>query len=1219
VKRALAFRELVVRRMPGFPGGGPRLEELSPGINLVHGPNASGKTTAAAALQGLLWPRGAPESAGLEGRFDLGGEAWRVDVESRLPSWQRDGHDSAPPPLPPADDRDRYLLSLHGLLHAHDRDLAERIRVESAGGYDVRAAADALGFGASGRPRNLLDALTAAHDQLEAAREREAELRAEAARLERMREERQGVETAARRLEPLRCALALARAADRVAGAERALAAFPEALARLRGDELDRLDEWGRAREAADRAVATAEADVARTSAELEAAGLGEDGVPGSLLAETEARLDAIRRLDGDIARVRDARADARGRRQRAGAALGMDPGREEVGGIEAGHADRLDRFLRRAESLRARRAAIEERIRILTAAAADAEPRGDGAAGNPAQGEDAAQGSPAGGADDAAQASPAARAEAASQAVRVLRGWLRIGARDQDAERRVRALLAGAIGILGAAGLAAVVAGPALLASAAVTTTGILLLVAALALMLLRPAPEADGRAALERQAQRLGHSLPRWTADAVERLLDHLEDRLAAERVAAERRTEAERLAAELADLAPAEAALDQERATLAAELGIDPAPEDLTLHALATRLADLETARSDEAAADELLGEVGARRAAAIAEAAAALGPYGYEPADADAIAGALTDLRDRRERHQAASSAHTAARKAGERAAAERDDLAARRAALFAGLDLEVTQEPELRAWCDQLEAFRDARSELELARRERSAANADLGDDRPFDLSFDLPPDLSLGLSLDSSPDLPSDPPPDLSPDLPAGLSVADLEGAVRDAEAAAASEQELATAMAAIEARLADARRKHDVEEALAGVAAARAELADRRSEDVAAEVGAALVDWLGEQDRDRNRPAVFHRARDLFGLITRGRYRLDMTDGDRVAFRAFDNTSHRGHALDELSSGTRLQLLLAVRVAFVESQESGAALPLLLDEVLANCDDDRAAAIIDAALALARDGRQIFYFTAQADELVKWKSRLEAQDDTGEGRVDWCVRGIMDDVAGERDVAIEWPSAARPEVPAPHGMAHAAYGRALRVPPFDPWAEGVGGLHLWYLVDDVDALHQLLCLGVSRWGQLEYLASAAQDSALPGGMREVVDEARRAAALCDRFRQLWRQGRGRPVDRLALAESGAITDTFMEPVAALCEEVKGRAGALIEALGERRVPRFQAAKTEELRGYLHAAGYLTDEEPLSPDEIRVRLLADAGGAEAGAVDALIARLVGRP
>ena len=54
----LTFERLNIRRMPGFDLRGFTLEELSPRVNVVYGPNASGKTTTATALNALLWPEG---------------------------------------------------------------------------------------------------------------------------------------------------------------------------------------------------------------------------------------------------------------------------------------------------------------------------------------------------------------------------------------------------------------------------------------------------------------------------------------------------------------------------------------------------------------------------------------------------------------------------------------------------------------------------------------------------------------------------------------------------------------------------------------------------------------------------------------------------------------------------------------------------------------------------------------------------------------------------------------------------------------------------------------------------------------------------------------------------------------------------------------------------------------------------------------------------------
>jgi energy-coupling factor transporter ATP-binding protein EcfA2 len=1158
VNPALRFRQLLVRRVPAFPRGGPHLEDLSPGINLVHGPNASGKTTAAQALQSLLWPRTAPEWGSLEGRFELGGDDWRVDVESRRAAWQREGQASPPPPLPPSDDRDRYLLSLHVLLGADDRDLAERIGVESAGGYDVPAAADALEYRSRGRPGKLVEALSVAEGTLRDARSREAELRDELARLGRLREARGAAERVVARLEPLRLARSAAAARERVAGAARMVAAFPAALARLRGDELERLDEWARAGEELERKVARADVAAAGAAAEMGGVGLGPAGVPGSVLEEVERRLDELRRLDDDLIRAGEAMATARGRLRLAETALGLDAGRAPSPDIAAADADRLDRYVRRAESLRERRAALEERIRLLGEVGADE-----------------------------------AVAEAATAAARALRAWLRAAAPSGlgGAERRVRSLLLAATLVLGALGLAGVVTAVGAVGSPWVAGLGVGLVLLAALLLALRPGPAADSRAAWEREATRHGHAPSRWTVEAVESLLDELERRGAAARVVAERRAEAERLRSELAGLADEEASLAADAASVAAALGLGRTPEPLTLHLLATRIREREEARAAQASAAERAADAEARRAAVVAAAAAALAPFGYEGGDAAAVAGALKDLRDRRERHRSASAALAAAGAERERAVGERDRLEARRSELFGSLGLGDGDEPVLRSWAEELPGYRTARAELEMAEREHTAAVAALAPHAP----------VLEGLVVVAAPGQPVA--------LVDAVSAPELELRVGEAEVAVARERELATEITRIEARLTDARQKHDVEASVAAVAEARSDLAERRDRDVEAEVGVVLVEWLGRRAHDGNRPAVFHRARQLFGLITRGRYRLDLEEGDPVGFRAYDNTTHRGHGLDELSSGTRLQLLLAVRLAFVETQESGAALPLLLDEVLANCDDERAGAIIDAALAIARDGRQIFYFTAQPDELAKWRHRLEAQD-----RVGWCV-GRISERPGDEAPDLDW-AAARDAVPAPDGMDHAGYGRALRVPPFDLWADGVGGLHLWYLVDDVDALHQLLAMGVTRWGELEYLAATGGAVLLPGGVREVVDRARGAATTCDRFRQLWRQGRGRPVDRTVLEESGAVSDAFMDRVAELCREVDGQAAALLDALARGRVPRFQATKVEELRSFLRARGYLSDGAPLDPERLRVMLLAEAGADRADQLDTLIGRLV---
>ena len=152
---------------------------------------------------------------------------------------------------------------------------------------------------------------------------------------------------------------------------------------------------------------------------------------------------------------------------------------------------------------------------------------------------------------------------------------------------------------------------------------------------------------------------------------------------------------------------------------------------------------------------------------------------------------------------------------------------------------------------------------------------------------------------------------------------------------------------------------------------------------------GYLLADYVSRQQREDEQPRVLRRARELFTRITHGRYELSVHEADPPEFRAKDTAQNRGLALDELSSGTRLQLLLAARVAFVEQQEQAVRVPLILDETLGNSDDRRAGEIIDAVIEICRQGRQVFYFTAQHDEVGKWRKLLGESPQVAHHEVD--------------------------------------------------------------------------------------------------------------------------------------------------------------------------------------------------------------------------------------
>lgn len=356
--------------------------------------------------------------------------------------------------------------------------------------------------------------------------------------------------------------------------------------------------------------------------------------------------------------------------------------------------------------------------------------------------------------------------------------------------------------------------------------------------------------------------------------------------------------------------------------------------------------------------------------------------------------------------------------------------------------------------------------------------------------------------------------------------------------------------------------------------------------------VGDALVDHVQKATMETSRPDVFERAREILATITRGRYRLDF-DENETKFRAFDESKQKGLALDELSSGTRVQVLLAVRIAFVEQQEHGVRIPLLLDETLANTDDRRAKTIIESTIELARNGRQVFYFTAQGDEVAKWTAALEDTNGVDHEIIDLAtVREVEDSV---RVPDLDSIQSFTPSSPSPDGHEHASYGKTLEVDSFNPH-RGVGTAHLWYVVDDVETLHQLLELGIEHWGQLNNLLQWGNGDLLAVDSDRLTVAQENAAAL-DEFVDAWKVGRGKPVDREVLEASGAVSGNFIDEVNELAESANGDGRQIVEALHDGEVNRFRSEKADELETYLEENGYIEPRDTLDHGQIRARVI----------------------
>jgi hypothetical protein len=748
--------------------------------------------------------------------------------------------------------------------------------------------------------------------------------------------------------------------------------------------------------------------------------------------------------------------------------------------------------------------------------------------------------------------ASPAESADTLSRGRYLLGEWLRLPDGSASSRARTAALAGAVLAALAGAALAVLVhpAGWALVAAAAFLAWFAL------------SAPGAGQRVAKQEEYARLGLDAPvRWEPEPVTVLVERIETRieqarrqdgLAGRRGAVERRR---------ADLQTRAEGIDRRRAELAARLGLAPETDEVALAWLCQRVHGWQVAQSAVRQAEAALRATALHYAAAFDEVERCVQPYTVgEAATPAEVAGTLEDLRSRRAAHQQARARLESSETRLGDAEAEADRRRAECAALLARAGLPADADLRLEELCRMQPAYAAARERHVGAQQEAVAATRRLHDTAGFTEAVLAQPRQTVEAALSAS------------------------------REAAARFEQAAAEA-AALEERLHAARERTDLQEALAQAQDAEAALRDCRERDQAAVAGWVLREHVERETRDRDRPAVFHRARGLFARITRGRYRLELSDA-AAEFRAVDTATGAGCALDELSRGTRVQLLLAVRIAFIETMESGARLPLVLDEALGNSDDQRAEAIIDAVVELARDGRQVFFLTARQDEAERWTARLR----------DSAVDHGLVDLGETRRMARFGDLPPLPAttlrlhaMPAPGEMDHAAYGAVLRVPPIDPSSGGADGVHLWYLVDDPALLHRVLSLGAETWGGLRNLVDAVGPGLLgpdQGGYARL----QALAGAMERLLQARRVGRGRPVDREALERSGAISDRFMDRVEEKRQEVNGDPERLLAAVDG--LPRFRDDALAAFREFLEREGYLDGRKPLEESHVRVELLA---------------------
>ena len=1151
----MRLRRLTIRSLPGIEPGFD-FEPPGAGVNLVTGPNAVGKSSLVRALAYLLASeRSDPPALSLEAEFESEDARWRVQRNGSQIVWRRDGEVAPRPALPAADQIGRYRLSIENLLDdddASDRELAGRLRRELHGNFDLGALRPELGARFARRDANALD---------DARRERRGVERDYAA-LGRQEAELPGLERriAAARAAEERCAhlqraLQLTDAIEARRRCEETLESHPPEMERLRGDELERLERAEEQR----RALREDMQERRRARAEAETA------LEGTGLARTRPAAESVPALAAKLRTLDQLRADRRNARAglaRADAAL-----RDTLAQFnDAGEAPRLDaRVFRRVEDLaprlvsaRTRRQELREQLSL---------------AGNPPE---------------------ESEIDRHREGAEALRAWLAADASDSGPGRG--SVRAPRIAAWTALVVAALVALGALLQGAVFVLVGALAaLIASAGILILRRGPgraTPSPRDAAERRFADSGmEAPPRWEADAVRsHLRESVEARLNELILERQRAGGRDRLARQVEEAEAACEELEKERRALAAECAFDPDLPVTEFHRFVHLCSRLDESRARRAEREAALALLDAGIADTSKQVRDALAPWGMEgdpkpegspeQSDPDWLHSAFDRLQ---ERIKTADDALAEVRHCDSAI----DSLNRRIAELDQDVEYLFDQaglEPGARAELDRrvtegLPRWKEVRAALEEARATERVIHDALAEQ----------PEL-LALANEGRR--------------------AELEGELEGRSRRAGEHTALIEQRTEIQTRLQDTGRDSRLEGAAARESAAEQALSDKREEALLAVATATLLDDLEQEFVSEHEPAVLRAAREIFAQVTAHAFELRLRpDG---TFVARDLRQGEARELSELSSGTRAQLLLALRLAWTEAQERGGeSLPLFLDEALTTSDEDRFAVMARSLERIATaEGRprQVFYLSARRHEGALWKSATGTEPAT----LDLASLRFHGRAAAPQDYRVE----DAPPIPAPQGHGPESYARLLEVPALDP-RRPEGSVHPFHLLrDDLPLLHALMdTWRIRSLGQLEaLLASDAAPAAL-------ADEALRGR-LRGRCRALrawvgrWRQGRGRPVDRGVLEQCGAVSAVFIDRAAELAERVEGDGEAFLRALRDGALGHFRSSKVAELERELIDEGCIDVRERLD-GEARRRLTLQRTAAQ-GPVDAGdLSRVVG--
>lgn len=1115
-----------------MPRGISRLEDLSPRINIIAGPNGAGKSSTARYIHSLLWHQPMSNVISADARFTTDQDDWAASTEGGASSFQKNGIPATPAGLPAKEAKPAYMLALHKLVAAEDKELAAEIMRESIGGYDLGSVKEKLGYSSSIKHARSGE-YTAYKNALQEViniQSSQRTLKRDEERLSELRQKREKADLAKQEEAFFGLYRDYLKARERVQKLDTEHRQFPPSVQKAKEDDLERLDIYEADIAKALEAIQKAKAIIAKNNETISSLKLPEDDIDEATINVLQSYVNDLGRAEKEIAEENLNKTESEARAKDALRGIGNDIDEEAWQGIELPAVHELEKFL-----LDAYQAYGKVEINKLKICAIH----------------------------DELESLPESDPTRIIRGMSILQTWLKNEKSFFGIPDTWFYALAGSATIAAIASW--LIGWPALIAS----------VVAILAL----------AGVGYSKKPQKTKHDYAgeytatgleqpeEWTSPAIIRLLEKLFEEL----TAAKKR---EGLQQSLKDLRNSQTQFEQQleairekhdelRMKLHAVPGLPKTGTDnyAGMYHFMIRIKEWQIYHAKAQASNAKIKDLQEKHKSLLDKTNRQFEQFECRLAVtyAEAKVG-LDSLQQKVNTRKIALNEIRQQEIILENNKQKKQDAENQRKAIYGRLEVEDGMRHEVSSLVNLLPDFSKVHIDLNHEQRNFESTRKQLQSHALF---------TERHRELDK-------------------LNIESAELKIQDCAWVYAGRDEIVETIKEINLKIDNARESSDMELAMHKRDSAHNDLEALFEQNLAAVTGQLIHDELSVEVREKTMPEVFRRAKSLFNKITGGRYKLIINPSGDGVFMAKDSVLGVGQGLDELSTGTRLQLLLSVRLAYIESREAGLKLPLLADELLANSDDLRASEIIEALIEISRTGRQVFYFTARENEVTNW---LAVSKEKQEKAAILRLTGKGNDETAQTIAAKDLPQITFVEqTPEPETLTHTEYGKKLRIPPFDPVNDRTEQLHLWYLTEDNALLYNFLTKGIRFWGQLQSYVN--HSGTIAGFDGPTFEKMQQKVQLLKHFCELYRRGRPKKTGVEVLQKSNSVNKNFIERVGKKLKELKGDPQALILALENGAVPRFRASNIEELKTYFIEEGYIDSREVLSDDEIRLQMLA---------------------